>query len=596
MRFRSTFLGRQYAGLFTAATLMAGADFCIGLVVSVVSGNCLGADAFAAMAAVYPYRLLPDIFALLLADGTCSLYAQAIGRCDREDAARIFSRGLLAAVAVGAVLTVAFVFGENAYLDFMGVAPAVRREALAFGSGFVYTFLPTLVIMYLYPLVYIDGGAKRCLYGSIGYMVIQIVTAWLFCRWWGAAGLAWSVFAALLAFAVSIVCHLLSPECSFRLAFKSERGENGESSTFYPLPSTFYHLFRYLKPLGKVFALGFGTSVQQIAAVVQTFVLVRIASRNFGEAGLSCLAVVAAVESFLCFTKAASQSALPLVSVYYGEGNRSGIVWTMRLGLACVLVEGLLFMGLLLAAPHAVAVLFGLGDTEYAGLLSEASRVVGFFILPASLTFFWGMYFRMVGNTRILAVYAPMQWIVFPLAFSVAGAYVFGPVGFACGFAGQLAWLMIAATWGYVSAWRKNLDFPLMLPHEAAGTTTRISIRADAAGAAEASACVRAIIGPRLVKGDRRGIGMALVAEEVVLVIAEANAGRKVHVELTVDLSNPEKPRLIVRDDGRIFDITDPDQNMRSMSAYVLSRVVSIKAERINLTTAGHNRSILAFS
>jgi len=450
--------------------------------------------------------------------------------------------------------------------------------------------------MYLYPLVYIDGGAKRCLYGSIGYMVVQIATAWLFCRWWGAAGLAWSVFAALLAFAASIVCHLCSPECSF---WKGEkRGA--------PPHSLVHHY-------AKVFALGFGTSVQQIAAVVQTFVLVRIASRNFGEAGLSCLAVVAAVESFLCFTKAASQSALPLVSVYYGEGNRSGIVWTMRLGLGCVLVEGLLFAGLLLAVPNAIAALFGLGNTEYAGLLSRASRIVGFFILPASLTFFWGMYFRMVGNTRILAVYAPMQWIVFPLAFAVAGAYLFGPVGFACGFAGQLAWLLIAATWGCVFAWRKNLVFPLMLPREVAGTTTRISVRADAAGAAEAAQRVRAVVREKVEKrgggGQRRDSNssvhldspppphvMALVAEEVVLVIADANVGRRVLVELTVDLSNPVKPRLIVRDDGRIFDITDPDQNLRSMSAYVLSRVVSIKAERINLTTAGHNRSILAFS
>jgi len=573
MKFAATFLGRQYTGLFTAATLMAGADFCIGLVVSVVSGNCLGADAFAAMAAVYPYRLLPDIFALLLADGTCSLYAQAVGRCDRDGASRIFSRGLFASVVIGFALTVAFVFGENAYLDFMGVSPAVRREALAFGSGFVYSFLPTLVIMYLYPLVYIDGGAKRCLCGSIGYMVVQVATAWVFCQWWGAAGLAWSVFAALLAFAASIICHLRAPECSFR-----------------------YRPTFDLKPLRYVFALGFGTSVQQIAAVLQTFVLVRIASVHFGAKGLACLAVVSAVESFICFTKAAAQSALPLVSVYYGEGNRSGLVATMRYAVACVLVEGLLFTGLLLAFPYAVAVLFGLGDTAYADVLLQASRVVGFFILPASLAFLWGMYFRMVGNTRILSVYAPMQWIVFPLSFSVLGAYAFGPVGFACGFAGQMAWLMIAGTWGFFAARFRRLVFPLMLPRESADTAVRIAVVANEMGAAEAARRVRAILGSRLIADDRRAFGMALVAEEVVLVIAEANAGRKVRVELTVDSSDPGRPRLIVRDDGRIFDLTDPDQNLRSMSAYVLTRVVSVKTERINLTTAGHNRSILAFS
>jgi len=572
MKRRSTFLGRQYAGLFTAATLMAGADFCIGLVVSVVSGNCLGSSAFAAMAAVYPYRLLPDIFVLLLADGTASLYAQAIGRCDRDEASRVFSQGLTVATLVGTVLTVAFVLGEDAYLDIMGVIGTVRTEALGFGRGYVYTFLPTMVVMFLFNLVYVDGGAKRCLFGSIGYMVLHIATAWFFCKAWGATGLAWSINIATLAFVTVVIWHLRSRENTLR-----------------------YRLTLRFDRLGHILALGFGTSVQQIAAVLQTFVLARIASVHYGARGLACLSVVSCVESFLCFTKAAAQSALPLVSVYYGEGNRSGMVATLRRAVVCVAVEGLVFTGLLVAFPHAVAVLFGLGDIEYVDLLALSSRIVGLFILPASLTFLWGLYFRMVGNTRVLALYAPMQWVAFPLAFALGGAELFGPIGFACGFAGQLAWLMIAAALGFALARRDNLVFPLLLPREPAGRLTRVSVWADREGAAQAAQRVRELLRPMLSSGDRRLVGMALVAEEVVLVISEANAARRVRVEITVDVANSDSPRLIVRDDGRIFDITDPDQNLRSMSSYVLTRVVSVKTERINLTTAGHNRSILTF-
>jgi len=189
-----------------------------------------------------------------------------------------------------------------------------------------------------------------------------------------------------------------------------------------------------------------------------------------------------------------------------------------------------------------------------------------------------------------------MQWIVFPLAFSVAGAYAFGPVGFACGFAGQMAWLVIAGTCGWFLSCRDALDFPLMLPHEREQMLTRISVDADAKGASEASARVRALAAAHLSEGDRHRIDMALVAEEVVVVIGEANKGRHVRVELTADFSNAAVPRLIVRDDGHLFNTVDPDQKLKSMSAYVITCVVTAKARSTNLTTSGYNRSVLLFT
>jgi len=62
-----------------------------------------------------------------------------------------------------------------------------------------------------------------------------------------------------------------------------------------------------------------------------------------------------------------------------------------------------------------------------------------------------------------------------------------------------------------------------------------------------------------------------------------------------VDLSKEGEPRLIVRDDGHIFNAIDPDQDLHSMSAYVITCVVSSKADGTNLTTTGYNRSVLTF-
>ena len=89
-RWRMSFSDVKFAKFFAAASLMAAATFAIGNIIQVVSSWYLGPDAFAAMAAVYPYRLLPDVLVVLVAEGSAALSAQAMGRSDRETANRIF--------------------------------------------------------------------------------------------------------------------------------------------------------------------------------------------------------------------------------------------------------------------------------------------------------------------------------------------------------------------------------------------------------------------------------------------------------------------------------------------------------------------------
>jgi len=568
--FSRTFLARQYLGLFTASTLMAVADFCIGIVGPIVSGHCLGVDSFAALAAVYAYRLIPDIFAMLIADGTAALYAQALGRCDREDASRLFTLGLFVSVAVGVVLTISFLVFEGPYLDFVGVTGAVRTEAFAFGRGYVWTFLPTMVIMYFFGLTYVDGGARLCFFGSVAYVILNVLSSWLLCTRFGTAGLAWSVNVALLAFAAVSVIHLISKSCTFRLNRSVD-----------------------LHRLVSVIALGFGTAIQPIAGSVLSFVLARFASVHFSRDGLAALSAVSAVECLLYFPKAAGQAALPLVSVYRGEGNAIGVRRTMQLAFKPVLIECVLLSLMLAIWPRAAIWIFGLDDT---GLLVEAVRIVGLFLMPAALTFFWCMYFRMIGQAGLVLLFCFCQWIVFPLVATITLADLFGIPGLACNFLGQTAWLVLAVGLLRVYASARGLSFPLLQLKSVEAEWMNVSVAASVSGAVEAASVLRARLRDRLRPDDRRELMIPLAAEEMVNVVSEANSGQPVRIELALDLSNRSRLRLIVRDDGVIFDPTDPDRKVGSLASYTLASLVAGGRERVNLTTGGYNRSILVFS
>ena len=169
------------------------------------------------MAAVYPYRLMPDVLVVLVAEGSAALSAQAMGRSDRDTANRIFSQGALILAGVGVVFTLGFHAFEGVYLDLMGVSGAVRVQALAFGSGFVFSILSGMLQDYLRVQVYSDGGQKFCLFGSLAYLVVHAATAVLFVSRWGAKGLGLSVAAATCAYLGILLLHFRTKAASLRL-------------------------------------------------------------------------------------------------------------------------------------------------------------------------------------------------------------------------------------------------------------------------------------------------------------------------------------------------------------------------------------------
>ena len=74
------------------------------------------------------------------------------------------------------------------------------------------------------------------------------------------------------------------------------------------------------------------------------------------------------------------------------------------------------------------------------------------------------------------------------------------------------------------------------------------------------------------------------------MVVRDRNAGRRIRAEVTVDLNGGLA--LVIRDDGEIFDITDADARVSSLSAYLVSNLMTALPNRCNLTTTGFNRNV----
>ncbi len=75
--------------------------------------------------------------------------------------------------------------------------------------------------------------------------------------------------------------------------------------------------------------------------------------------------------------------------------------------------------------------------------------------------------------------------------------------------------------------------------------------------------------------------------------IKEKNPGKTVLSE--VDLSITDKVKLIIKDNGVLFNMTDSDSKPISFSGFVLSLLMERQNGKIYATTAGYNRNSFTF-
>ena len=565
-----TFSNAKFAKFFAAATLMAAVTFAIGNIIQLVSSWYLGTDAFAAMAAVYPYRLLPDVIVILVAEGAAALSAQAIGRGDRETANRVFSQGATVLAALGVVFTLGFHAFEGVYLDVMGVTGAVREQALAFGRGFVFSILSGMLQDYTTIQVYADGGQRHCLAGSIVFLFVHAATAVLFVSRWGAEGLGWSVAVSTCAYFAVLLLHFRTDRASLR---------------FRPFFSP--RLFV------RTCALGLTSLLPQLETILVSCVTARVAATRFGAVGLAVVAVVNSLGSVVGFLQAVGRVTLPLAAVSFGENNRLSLVATMRRALRYLLAEGLLLTLPLVLFPNQIAGLFGIADAPTRAAMSAAIFWIGLFLVPAGLASLWGTYLQATSRVRTAAAYTFLRSFVFPAGAILLCILAFGTSGLAAATAGEAAFLCVFAAVGWVIARRHGLTCPLFLPR----SKTRgllLSLEATGESAARAAARVGETLERELGAADRRTLWASLATEELLTVTADINRGRRVRVELSLDFPDEDTVRLIFRDDGRIFDFAAAASDVNSLSAFVLTRL-SCRSEQHSLTATGNNRSQLLF-
>ena len=88
----------------------------------------------------------------------------------------------------------------------------------------------------------------------------------------------------------------------------------------------------------------------------------------------------------------------------------------------------------------------------------------------------------------------------------------------------------------------------------------------------------------------------ALFTEEIGLTILDQNKSTKKPVLIELSLFFEKDFVLIIeRDSGKLFDLTDPDFEVKGLSGFILSGLMASHKEKAYLVTTGYNRNMIRF-
>ena len=89
----------------------------------------------------------------------------------------------------------------------------------------------------------------------------------------------------------------------------------------------------------------------------------------------------------------------------------------------------------------------------------------------------------------------------------------------------------------------------------------------------------------------------SLFVEEIGLTILEKNKQTKKPLLFELSLFFEEDSVIIIeRDAGKLFDITDPNMQVKGLSSFTLSGLMETHEDKNYLVTTGYNRIMIRFS
>ena len=571
MTHKKGFCEQKFSSMLISGTFTKAVMYLMLLSDSIIAGYFIGASGVAGINAITPVTAIVTFFGDLVSTGVGIVFARETGAMRKDRADKIYGQGLIISIGMGLLSALLIFVSRDMYFAVSGVTGDILNNALEYYRLVPINAFLTIVIFYLEQMVYSDGDelCNNICYGfQIGGNVILSI---ILTKFFGMTGI---ILGSVIGNALGILV------CCWHFFRKC----NTLHFVWHLSIKDFLLTSRYSIVDSSVY----------ICWGLMDYVMISHVSGHYGENGLITLAVVVSLIEFGVVMDGVGMAMQPLIGTYFGEGNPKLIKRVMKSGIKASIIEGAAATLLILIFAKQFCALFGITDGEALAPSIAAIRIVclGFvFCSLVSLTTSYYMLIDRIGMATAIACFQNgLLYIILPITDSL----LFGFYGMWAGFVVAPAVALTTAMLFVFFRFKKD-NFPFLLKSLESDIEVLDGTLTPDAAVALSKEVSDSLLSRQYPAGEANRA--ALFVEETGLTILDMNSNSKKPVLMELSLFFEEDSVLIIeRDSGKLFDLTDPDVQVKGLSGFILSGLMASHQEKAYLVTTGYNRNMLRFS
>ena len=564
------FCERKFGSMFLSGTFTKAVMYIMLLCDSIIAGYFIGETGVAAINAITPVTGIVTFFGDLVSTGVGIVFTREIGAMRKQRADEIYGQGLIISISIGLISALTIFFIQDIYFSVNNITGDILDKALQYYRLAPINAFLTIVIFYLEQMVYSDGDElcnNICYAFQIGG---NIVCSIILAKFYGMVGI---ILGSVIGNSLGIAA------CCWHYFRK------GNTLHFV------WHLS--IKDFLLTSRYSIVDSSVYLCWALMDYVMIGFVSNNYGESGLITLAVVVSLIEFGVVMDGVGMAMQPLIGTYYGEKNHVLIKRVMKSGIKAALIEGIAATALIWIFAKQFCGLFGITGGDALEPSITAIRIVSLGFMFCSAVSLTTSYYMLIDRIRMATCFACLQNGLLYILIPIVGSLVLGFNGLWAGFVlAPVLTLITAFTFVYFKYGKSN--FPFLLKD----IESEIIVLDDVL-TSETAAKLSRQVSDILIKHQYSKDTIthaALFIEEMGLTILDKNRDKKKDILVELSLFF-EKDSLVIieRDSGILFDVTDPDQKIEGLSAFVLSGLMEAHKEKAYLTTTGYNRNMIRF-
>lgn len=534
----------------------------------IIAGHAVGEIGISAMNVISPIISIMAFAGNTIAGGILLCYNSAMGRFDKKRADELFGMSVIVSVALGVIIFIAGEMWFSDYLSFMSIDTEIAANAAEYYSFIRFYNLIEPFNLLLFMVVYNDGDTFISGIANFTKIFGNIIAS-LVCVFVLNMGMDGIAIGTLVS---DVICIAL-------LSLHFVR----KSNSLHP------RIHFSFRDLWDFCLFGFADSEMYLMWSILMLALNKFIIVTFGDVYLPVSSVIIIIVNLSIVFNGIAQAVMPMVSVYYSEGNYPAIRKIMKTAINLSLIEGAVLSVIIFVYADYVPALFDIDGPAIVGYCANAARIVSSTLIFSSLLYLFETYYMVQEKHYLVALVSFTRTLAGVLVCSCLLSLVIGIDGIAAGFAVPqplvfvIGAVIMRAVYGrenfplYLESRNNLADYDLLLTPENVMNT-----RDEAAS----FMAVRKV-SPQVINH------VMLLIEETGMMIIERNSKKRVLAEYTLEIKDEEQARLTIRDNGDIFNITDLDINITSLRSYFLAGIMSIDKERVNITSTSFNRNVL---